>query len=741
MGQAIAKWVTISGIRRTSASDTLEVIVDCYTDLNPAGEDGIAKVVFTTVVNGGAPTVTDVSSRALHYPNHSVQPSPIPGAPSGLMAPVWAYGITLDCNALAAGTIEVTAVVHSGAGTTTPLDGSVILYNDKDGVDRRPNQGVMYVDPVSGNDANNGQLATPKRSLRGAIHGLGGDVGGATIFMLPGSHQLCGPATSPTFPYYTSGHHWLNVVCFPGASFTRQEPYPLFVLSPDPTRNFRIRFIGGLWFGDGLAIDVGSGVEGHAWIDGGGSSATSIYSDAKPWTVLYANVGSSVGPLGGIGNTASMFQYFTCHTRAGVTLGFHDIAHVQDCVISDLQGIYFQSVGENRSEIITNVVCQRGRYATNAVLGYIDVLTSGVATVSVPAAGTMRVTATGTLKQTVSGSPVGEVCTFQGQCAELVGATNWSLLFSGFQTGNNGTFPVTAVGSDWVEVANPSAVSGAAPVGSRIQTATNTGSLYTTVIHTDLIQAFEGRVNCIWANISARDTQGTRGFVTAVFTGATTLNRCALVNCHDGGLTGSNNDLGGILQDCFFAHNSLVNVNMIGTTLTGRTNFVDNVVRAQNSIPTGGNSYIRGNHFITGSTVGLNASSGDWYGENDPEASPWLQTPDSANLGTGTGLLPTASTWTWTGSGGADTRGVYANTGEQDWSVDERGVQIDAVVAAGVKAGVTGTAEVYVQGGVSAGVTLGVTAQALVGSAPPQQVRGMIDVLSRTEVLRRNRRR
>ena len=107
---AVFGWFgTMTGIRRTSSSDTLNVLVLAYADMNPAGENGIQKVEFTTVVNGGAPSVTNVTTRTLARPNHSVTQCPMPYGLGMQGEEVHCFTLTLDCNALAQGTIEVTA--------------------------------------------------------------------------------------------------------------------------------------------------------------------------------------------------------------------------------------------------------------------------------------------------------------------------------------------------------------------------------------------------------------------------------------------------------------------------------------------------------------------------------------------------------------------------------------------------------------------------------------------------------
>ncbi len=378
---AIARWRTATGIRRTSSSDTLKVIVEAHTSVNSVssqGEGGVARVDFTVVANGGPPSVTAVTTPDLHTPNHSDQPSPL-GVTSG-MARVWGYGITLNCNTLPQGTIVVTASVISNAGTTMSLPGQITLYNDKGGADSRPCAQTIYVEPPApngtGNDTTgNGTIAAPLASLQAALlkaasltSGAAGDVGGARIVMLPtpgslpsapnpGQHPWAGGAYGIGTPLHTSGDWWVTVEVQPGAYLERlgaigcdggipvNEPSHYLVIPGNgPGSMFRIRFIlldstirqarGGLVLGP--AQDVGV----DAWIDGG-LTGSAHHGPSKRWSVRFTEDDAQI--IGYGLQAPNKTRRVTCHTREGVTLGFAGWSDVQDVLIRDVTGIGLQS--------------------------------------------------------------------------------------------------------------------------------------------------------------------------------------------------------------------------------------------------------------------------------------------------------------------------------------------------------------------------------------------------------------
>jgi len=671
MTAATAVWGTMTGIRRTSASDTLRVIVLAYADLNPAGENGVNRVEFTTVVNGGAPSVTSVSSPTKEFPNYSLAQSPLVGSRGGAQREVFAYSILLDCNALAQGRIVVTANVVSNIGTVTAVTfptSSIILYNDKGGADSRPNTNVVYWSWETGSDTNTGLLlSAPKKNLRNILATYGPNVGGIDIVALPGIQYVGGEGVNDddSADFFTSDHWWANVICLPGTRFRGYDNYPNFILAPCQSTNgeFRLRFWGDsqFWEEDGFSVQAASGRRCHIWIDGGYSQPTN-YDPAKPWSVLYANRNENRGMVGHDGAVNDVYKYCTSHTRRGINDGFSAWSFLQDVKITDVSGIYFQPSSPNgaaTTDAIINADCTRHRYADNETKGYIRASVAGVANITFPSPGVMRLTATGAIFNLPKNIP----CTLHGQLEELVGATHWRLNFSGgFPSGCTGTFNVIGSGLNYVEVANsnPGAVAGPASGGATIATVsgpnlkmgTGGGTLYETAVHTDVIQTVNSRTGSVWYGIRTIDTKDLRGFCDS----GGTLTRCVLVNCSSAVGKG-NDDMGAAWVDSLFLHNNLHHWNF-GSSFT-RCNFVDNVCDHATNFPSTG--FIRNNHFFSGSASGANFSQGIWYAA-DVGVSPWALTPTAGNLGTSSGLLPGPIEWRWPTASG-DSKGVWNISG------------------------------------------------------------------------------
>lgn len=684
MANLHGKWSIISGYYNTNPSLVLDCSLECYADLNPAGENGIDRVEFVRTINGGGATTITVSSPSVRTPNFSLSASPVPGVSSGSMASFYGYGISLDLGALGPGRIQVTATIYTRAGTTKVMP-AIVVFNNTDGSVPPPNTSVMYVDASLGNNSNSGTSpGSAKKTLGGAIRGLaaatGGDIGGGLVVMLPGNHAALG-----TTPFgvdaYTSDHWWCNVLFLPGATQIRDDVNFIFYPKSGPGLAFRMRLFGsGFLYDDGFAAYVWPGNQAFLWVDGCYSGSQN-YVPTKPWSVLYGNTGRRAGAVGFDGDVTNGFRYATCHVRAGTTFGLLNWHIVLDTIIQDMQGVMLQSAGPGDADYFSRIVLQRHRYATNEVLGYIDTISNGAdMVISVPAAGQMRIDTTAPIFLTANAQYGTVPTSFSTQCQELVGAATWGLRCVGMQNGNNGTFLVLAAGTNggnsYVILANQTAVAGVMQAGSRITTAsynpTNDnrygthGALYVDMIHTDQMQAYGSRNDCMWSYIAARDIAGIRGFVDSGFPMA----RCALVNCSNGGFT-ANNDWGSQHTDSFFAHNTLHFMNMAAGNLLGRCNVVDNVFNSQGNMSASGNVYISGNHFITGATVGANATSGSWYSGN-PTVDPWALTPASNRLGTASGLLPGPSQYWWTGAV-ADSRGVWRNVGEINWSTPAGG--------------------------------------------------------------------
>jgi hypothetical protein len=721
---AIARWRTATGIRRTSSSDTLAVIVEAHTSVNSTsnlGEGGVARVDFSVVVNGGSPTVTQVTTPALHTPNHSDQASPLPGATG--MARVWGYGITLNCSTLAQGTIVVTANVVSGAGTVTPLPGQITLFNDKGGADSRPCAQTIYVEPPSpngaGNDSNSGlSTSAPLATLQAAMlkaaaltTGATGDVGGAHIVMLPtpsgfpsapnpGRHAWAGGQYGIGTPLHTSSDWWVTVEVQAGAYLERvgtigcsggvplSEPNHYLVVPGNGSGSmFRIRFV----LEDptirqvrgGLVIGPSTGVGVDAWIDGG-RSGSAYRTSSTQYSVRFTEDEAPVISFGS--DAPNRTRRVTCHTREGVSFGFAGWSDIQDVVIKDVTGIALQSALPEPRQSACNVLISGQRYH-HEVAGHVNSDVAGLVDVSI-VSGRMRLTARpGVTIYQLIGSSTGAAVNIGERASELVGSPVWGVRCTGFSNaGNNdanAAFAVYQVDASatppWIDLVNSSAVA-EAPAGgtARIVTARLCqpfpplpSPTYEEAVHPDIQQYNADLTDVLHSHVAVRDFADAQTW----FTGGHMLRRIALFNVSDGGggtLIGNMN--GTCLTDCLF-HNmtmtGLWNFTLSGNVRYAGTEFVNCVIGPlssgsgqSNAFPPGA-AFIDANHWIgtpgTGSATGSNNTSGTWL--LSPQTIPFGLEPASPTPGNASLAQPAA--WDW---GGTVSRGVWRNVGLFDWN-------------------------------------------------------------------------
>lgn len=722
MVDAIAVYRTRTGIRRTSATDTLSVDVECYA---PAVEGAIDRVEFSVVQNGGAPTVLTVSAASLRYPNYSAAPSPIPGAPSGSMAPLWAYGITLACSGSAVGditcaygTTQVTATVYTTGGSSfNPPDGPITLYNDADGTDRRPNPNTVYFHP-SGSDAAAGTLGAPKRTMAGAVNLLAslgsGNVSGAKAIGLAGAHLWVGASMAN---HFTTGHWPLTVEFQDGSTIARDTVTNQFWngTAGGGSRCY-VRFQGSgsataaRHIGIHLDVNASSGTW-LSWWDGF-DAGSRFWSDGRLSIRYMEPTESGGGAFDKCGFAVAYRSYVSCSRVRGRADGFVDRTDVHDCTIQDFivlamggGGYNSAGVGSGLTYSAANVVGHHGYVYHPDVRGWINCLpTSGQLVVSVQPGGRMRIQATAQLYATRSGVTALDLPIDIGtNCAELVGSTYWTVRITNW-TGVTGKWPVVATGTSggfpYVEVANTSFTAGASPSGAHIFTEYADFDGFDP--HGGLDHWFgKGTHGSIHSNIIFYDIQNMQGpfWESDLITpggppdGPThPIDRCALVNYAVSSSYPTHDvrcPIGGDRTNCVFIHNSF-NGGWDFTRIPTGTILADNFCRTVGGdIPVNGSAgnIVTHNHVASGSTFGVNASSGAWFA-NNPGAAPWQWTPSSGNLDTASTTIDQPAEWRHDGATG-DSRGVWRNTALQDWTVASAG---DVVALATLSAAINPTA-------------------------------------------------
>ena len=669
-----AHWRTYDGTHRT-ASDTDKTVscdIEADVDLDPSGENGVQRVEFYVSVNGVLSSIATQTSRSERTHNST---------PAGTVnfKAIWGYGITVDCSALPGGTITVDATVFSNLGAIEYLP-TLTIYNDTDGVDRRPSSAIVYYDYDLGDDTTGtGTFANPVKNPRAAMNLLSGDVGGAiirakgrTIGMTPSSsYSASGWSTSGkwalTFEAVGADKTWRRLT--PG-TFSDPQDYILGTSGASRVRmvfkDFEFKGPGPTLYVNGplAQIDeVNCLVRSHKW----SPSDTNAHVD-------YEQYGSGGVDIALNGTSRGVRNSWGGQWK-GVARGPAGYTSIFNFLIDKFLGIALQTSNDlGANPLVSNGEIKVIRYTAGRLDGLIQTnpnfsqLAGANVTVSVqpsgPHAGKMRIEAT-------NGTP-NDFGTAAGQ---LVGSTRWGVTVSSATSGaNNGTFAaleggLNGFGRPYCILNNASAVAEVGSAGFNMDTGTLDAFQYRyiDVIHTDVLQMFGPHVGAAFTNIRASDCENTRSWVGSNLA----LTRCVLKNLTDGSHSSLRTcafdfDNGPvILKDCIFSFLSINSntVNFAGS-FSG-TNFVDVVFGNGNAVPTVG-TFIHSCHFITGASPGTNPSTGAWF-NTEPGVTPFDYTPSSGNLGTASGLQDAPPFWRHAGSGAAS-RGAWSNVATGNWA-------------------------------------------------------------------------
>ena len=660
----------MDGVHRTAASTdkTVSVDIEAECGLNPAGEDGIDRVEFYVSVNGGAATTYSVTARSERTYNSTATGT------NGFYK-LFCYGITVDCAALAGGTITVEASAFSGAATETAIATTLTIYNDTDGVDRRPSSAVVYYDHDLGDDTTGtGTTGSPVKTFRAAMNLLSGDVGGATI-VAKGRTVGCTTSSSYSASTWSTSGAWALTVRAEGSNKTWQRLTPGtfsdpqdYILGTSGAPTVRMVFQDFEFVGPGPTLYVNGPVaridevnclhQSHHWdgvrltphVDddeygsGGvsialnGASTGLIFSWGGRWRAVGRGPGAysglfnfSIGPFLGVAiGTANTYGSNPCYTN-GEVFGVRYVA-------GELAGLV--QTNPNFSQLA-------GPNVT------VSVQPSGAHT------GKMRIEAT-------NGTPND----FGTAAGEIVGSTRWGVtVSSATSAANNGTFEVlegglNGFGRPYCILDNASAVGEVGSAGFNMDTgALDDGARYIDDVHTDVLQIEESHTGAMFAHIRAYDCHNTRTWVGSGYT----LTRCVFKNLTDGDAEGAFDFGSGYttLEDCLFFSLSTASPALVFTgTFTG-TEFVDCVWADGTALPTTG-TYIHSNHYVVDSAGGTSPSTGSWF-DSDPTADPYDYSPSSGDLNTASGLQSYPDFWRFTGATG-DSRGAWRNVATGDWT-------------------------------------------------------------------------
>ena len=650
----VIHWRTPDGERRefSSPDKTVVLAVEAETDLNPSGQGGINRVVFSVYVNGGAETRYPVTGRTLVYPNYDTNGGRQSYSPNHGPAPFWGFQKVLDLSTLAGGTITVVAHAYAESGDVADTD-TLTIYNDTDGTDRRPNSSVIYVSS-SGSPSGAGTAGDPLDSIQSA---LSGEMGGATIRVLDGLVGCGGDTGADT--WYTTGAHKVTVQMV-GTDKTWQRTSPPSYTSPDDgiygagmsgSGKAHIEFVDFEFVGPGITL-YADGTADIKVTDRHCESHSS-YWDAlldKPH-VDYATDGGGQ-PIGFDGpGTGTLSRYSWGHYRYGVSYGLSGYTSVYDYKCEFFLGVGLRvSSDETDAPVATCLTIGKSRYKNGEVDGYVNTTeafseTLGAnCTISVPTAGQMKI-------QADNATPVD----FATPAETLVGNARWQLRVTGATTSaNNGDFDVLETGVNgsgypYVILDNASAVGETGGASMHLETVqVSSGTVYSTLIHPDVLKIENDLDGAMFAHIRAYDCRNTRAYVSS----GHNLTRTVFKNCTDGSETSGSDTCqsdftGSDLIDCLLLSMTFASdaVDFDAATTYTRTNAVDCVFSDTPSnfdlIP-----FVHSCHFVSGTTYGIGATSGSWF-LDDPAADPWDFSPDTGNVGTGGCLVVVPDEFGW----------------------------------------------------------------------------------------------
>ncbi|MCB9178981.1 MAG: hypothetical protein H6590_06125 [Flavobacteriales bacterium] len=223
----VLEWRTPSGIRvhGTSKNKTLSLDVVVGTNQDPSGNRGIKRVYYEIVPNGGSTIYKIASNRGLRKPNHHDYSGRMPFTDPTRPSPIWGYGLDLDLTTMPMGTLVIRARMETMSGNFA-ASSYLTVYNDSDGGDRRSCRMTLYVDEVNGSPAGPGALDTPFGSVQQAIEWAtdnspsGSDLGGLVIRVLS---DLNGLGSSGADTGWFTGSQVLRVVSHNGRHTFRTE--------------------------------------------------------------------------------------------------------------------------------------------------------------------------------------------------------------------------------------------------------------------------------------------------------------------------------------------------------------------------------------------------------------------------------------------------------------------------------------------------------------------------------------
>ena len=673
----------MTGVRRTSSSDTVNLIVEAYHNIS---EGEVARVDFAISSNGGTSSTTSVSSRQDWQPDDTDLKDPLPGNFIGPAPIPGCFGLQLAMSSYDAGYIDITATVVPASGTSRNV-GTIRVYNDKDGTDRRPSTKVIYVSS-SGSNSNSGlSTSTPVLTISKAFElcrasSSSSDVGGAQIYLMEGFHYWAGYAgvAGGATNWYTSGSHWITISPAPGvarasATIRRADDPGLWLTANGTTTGqvARIRLKNLKFHGRNCPLSCSTNITGHIWADGCEFAATEPNDTGDPSVHIYGNSGGPGGILNFNAAGTAHSRYATgcyIHHYMGPLSGFR---MARGCKIEKHIGVCMQILGDNEgfcNMLITDM-------SQNNVKGLVKDSTSLNANLFIAGSIDLVNTGNGRVLLTARSSSTPD---FGKSCSYLANSNLLGLKLSGWSNSlNNGTFRVASAGYlnglSYVEIINTNnPPNQAGSTTGRIETAClgtpgfgTLGDPWSTLVHSDLHQVQTlNPLNWMMTNIRAVNSIQGQGISC---NSGLNPGQFAIVNYFDGTplSTANNNYLSGtwqhgIIRNCTFKSGfspptlSQVNLNceIIDCVLDNQSTTAFPTVMQR-----GYNHYVQGQApAVTGNT------GGPFFSVLDPgKKGICYPRPGSNGYGTGSALWSRGSPGFY-----ENHKGCYRNVTKGDWT-------------------------------------------------------------------------
>jgi hypothetical protein len=693
----------MTGIRRTSSSDTYRVLVEAYHNI---ADGEIDRVEFAISVNGSLVGTQTVTEREMWFPNDSSYDDPLPGDWGGGPAPLWCFGYELLMSNYSAGYIDIVPTVYAGSGESVVLE-TIRVYNDSDGTDRRPCTGIAYWDWNSGDDSNTGlTTGSPVKTFQKALEVIAAsnDVGGGTVYVnAAGTHKL-GSRNLYSFGanLYTSGHHWITVMPRPGLSrddiaLERVSTFDGDWMTFSGTgagQRARLRISNCIIYLPGFNISSGSNIILDIWTEHVLFTPPPPfnqhpYNEEGTYIRMYDYNGAGIGinPLG----TRGLWYSTSCTRKFGV---FGNVGNkVRGAWIDSCIGVQVQY--NNNDEAVTNIY-NTNVYQNYGVSGYFAQTTTGLAITNI-GGNSYKVIPT---DPSYSGPDIADAAQY------LTGSTSLGILLAGLPTSsNNVTWAVTGYG---YTLGVPYVVI----TGAGLTAETATGSISpgkfgdTTTWevfgpHSDLVQVnSDGLKNLIYSNVAAYRAWQTQG----VFSNGNSVSGMAIVNVYDGRplinnirhyLVGSYN------KHLLFRNATLYQMEVLSTQTLEDCEVIDCVFDNLDEFNGIGSTTtyasltdFRYNHFIDGTdAVGTNNSTGEFFELATPSESTGAYcSATSTAYATASTLWPTPTEYR------SVDKGAWSNVSYADWGIDGA---VDLIVSGFILSGSLPSYSVNLQTGVA----------------------------------------